>query len=179
MRLLSLAVAALPIVAAAAAYTAPPMMLKAAQQQGCNLPQGFQVRDFAGHANGTDDAPAPSFFTFAYADNSTSVETSCQLNATSTSTTPEGLTPRFACENRDVKFIWTPSNKQLTLVERACRSPQGTPLYEASGTIIISAPCKGGSCTANATEYHGVFSSLQPVRDPTSYKMAYEMMEIE
>ncbi len=197
MRLISLAVAALPV--AASAYTAHPMLLKAAEQQGCSLPNQFKIRNFVGQANGTADAPSPSCFTFDYADAVTGVETTCQLNSTSKSTTPEGLTPRFACENRDVKFIWGQANSQLTIVERACPSPQGyvkslicikkremkmltrnrTPLYEAAGSIIISAPCKGGQCAANSTEYNGVFTSLQPVRDPTSLKMAYEMMATE
>ncbi len=119
---LSLAVAALPV---AAAYSAHPMLLKAVEQQGCNLPRQFKIRDFVGHTNGTSDAPAPSYFEFAYADAATGVETKCQLNSTSTSTTPGGLTPRFACENRDVKFIWGQATQQLTIVERACPSPQG------------------------------------------------------
>ncbi|ATY63170.1 hypothetical protein CCM_06960 [Cordyceps militaris CM01] len=175
---LSLAVAAaLPL--AATAYTAHPMLLKAAAQQNCDLPQQFKIRDFAGQANGTADASAPTFFTFSYADAATKVETTCQLNATSKSTSPAGLTPRFACENRDVKFIWEQNKQQLAIIERACPSPQGTPLYEATGTIFISAPCKGGVCAANATEYTGNFTSLQPVRDPTSFKMAYEMMQME
>lgn len=123
MRLINLAVAALPM--AASAYTAHPMLLKAAEQQGCSLPTEFKIRNFAGQTNGTADAPAPSCFTFNYADAVTGVETTCQLNSTSKSTTPEGLTPRFACENRDVKFIWGQANSQLTIVERACPSPQG------------------------------------------------------
>ncbi|OAA80029.1 hypothetical protein LEL_03515 [Akanthomyces lecanii RCEF 1005] len=177
MRLISLAVAALPV--AASAYTAHPMLLKAAEQQGCSWPNQFKIRNFVGQTNGTADAPSPSCFTFGYADAVTGVETTCQLNSTSKSTTPEGLTPRFACENRDVKFIWVQANSQLTIVERACPSPEGTPLYETAGSIIISAPCKGGQCAANSTEYNGVFTSLQPVRDPTSLKMAYEMMVME
>ncbi|OAQ96616.1 hypothetical protein LLEC1_03712 [Akanthomyces lecanii] len=177
MRLASLAVAALPV--AVSAYAAHPMLLKAVEQQGCSLPSKFEIHDFVGRANGTADAPSPSYFTFSYADTVTNVKTTCQLNSTSKSTTPEGLTPRFACENRDVKFIWGQANSQLTIVERACPSPQGTPLYEAAGSITISAPCKGGQCAANSTQYDGVFASLQPVRDPTSLKMAYEMMAME
>ncbi|OAA65014.1 hypothetical protein ISF_04424 [Cordyceps fumosorosea ARSEF 2679] len=174
---LSLAAVALPL---AAAYSAHPMLLKAVEQQGCALPSNYTIRDFVGQTNGTNadaDASSPTYIAFAYADAATQVQTRCQFNATSKSTTPEGLTPRFACENRDVKFIWQPG--QLTMVERACPNPQGTPLYEASGSVTIQAPCKAGRCVANATEYTGRFASLSPVRDPTSFKMAYQMMEIE
>lgn len=187
--------------AAATAYNAHPMLLKAAAQQGCETPNKFSIRNLCGHTNGTADAPAPKYIEFDYADPASKVETSCQLNATSKSTTPEGLTPRFACENRDVKFIWDQDRQLLTLVERACHTAQGyvrsdprschsgvtnhtnlffrTPLYEAAGSISVSAPCKGGQCVANSTNYEGVFTSLQPVRDPTSYKMAYEMVALE
>ncbi|KAJ6788569.1 hypothetical protein PWT90_07993 [Aphanocladium album] len=176
---LSLIVAALSGASVATAYSAPPMLLKAAEQQGCDLPQEFHIRNFVGQANGTEDAPAPTFFSFSYSDPASKVDTKCQLNATSKSTTPAGLTPRYACDNSNVKFIWGQQNQQLTIVERACLSPQNTPLYEAAGSITISAPCKGGKCAANSTDYKGVFASLQPVRDPNSYKMAFELMDIE
>lgn len=122
---LSLTIAALSGASVATAYTAHPMLLKAAEQQGCDLPKDFHIRDFVGQANGTADAPAPTFFSFSYADPASKIETKCQLNATSTSTTPAGLAPRYACDNRDVKFIWGQASQQLTIVERACLSPQG------------------------------------------------------
>lgn len=118
--------------AALAAYQAHPLLLQAAQQQGCDLPQQFHITSFCGQSNNTSDSPAPSFFHFNYTDPASKVDTSCRLNATSRSTTPEGLTPRYACENRDVKFIWQQDHSKLTIVERACRSPQGYVFHEFS-----------------------------------------------
>lgn len=105
------------------AYTMHPMLLQAAQQMNCTWPDKFHVRNFIGQPNGTvADAPAPSFFTFSYQDNATNVTTLCQFNATSKPITSKGPAPRFACQNRGVEFIW--QNGLLTLVERACLSPQ-------------------------------------------------------
>lgn len=99
-------------------YRVPIAMLSAAlENDGCILPEDFAVHNFqiwSPAANNNRTATVD----FAYSDDSTSMETNCHYNSTSVNVGPEGLTPRYACENDIVEFIWR--NGTLTLVEKAC-----------------------------------------------------------
>jgi hypothetical protein len=104
--------------AALPTYTIPLAMSKAlAENEDCTLPEGFEVQNFQIWT------PAPgnnrtSVINFGYRDNSTSIVTACHFNQTSVNVGPAGLTPRYACDNKIVEFIW--QNGTLTLVEKAC-----------------------------------------------------------
>ncbi|KAL7824157.1 hypothetical protein V8C26DRAFT_385060 [Trichoderma gracile] len=108
-------------------YSAPPERLAAAQKEaGCNLPAGFQIKDFTAKTNGTGPTPALTAYSFAYSDPDTNVAVKCSFNSSSVSTTPGGLTPRYACEDSDVKFILSgATGRTLTLIERICPGPNG------------------------------------------------------
>jgi hypothetical protein len=64
-------------------------------------------------------------------DQVTSITTICSFNSSSVSTTPPGLTPRYACAHGDVKFIWGDAQKQLTMVERICPTAKGYVVYQS------------------------------------------------
>jgi hypothetical protein len=99
-------------------YNVPIAVSKALlDNDDCILPEDFAVKYFqiwtpAANNNRT------TIIDFAYSDNSTSIETDCHYNSTSVNVGPEGLVPRYACDNDIVEFIW--KNGTLTLVEKAC-----------------------------------------------------------
>ncbi|EQL02009.1 hypothetical protein OCS_02275 [Ophiocordyceps sinensis CO18] len=126
MQLTVLMLASLPgLAAAATAYVPPPALLAKARDptDKCILPGDFHVRDFAGISH--DLGTTLSEYNFNYLSPATQVSTSCHFNASSKSTTPDWLTPRFSCQNRDVKFIWQDEKKSLLMIERACPDTKG------------------------------------------------------
>lgn len=121
-----LLLALLPSSAAALnlAYNPPAALLaKAEASEDCNLPRSYTIQDFVGRSNNTGQTLAAYNFTFT--DTTTQVTTLCHYNASSTSTTPPGLTPRFACEDSEIKFIWEDDDKDLWMIERVCPGPDG------------------------------------------------------
>lgn len=126
MRFDVLLLAALPSAMASKLAYSPPanlMSMASTQDSNCVLPAGFTVQDFKARSNDTGNTLQA--FDFKYADQETGVNTLCHFNETSKSTTPDTLTPRFACENSDVKFIWQDDKGSLTLVERICPTASG------------------------------------------------------
>ncbi|KAF4122581.1 hypothetical protein GMORB2_6887 [Geosmithia morbida] len=168
MRFDVLLLAALPsVMAAKLAYSPPASLLSmaSAEDSDCTLPAEYKIQNF--HAQSNNTGSTLDAFDFKYIDAETQVTTLCHFNETSKSTTPDTLTPRYACEDGEVKFIWEDSEGQLTLIERICPS-DGKAQYEVSGGLQIELVCgRGGSCATNSTSQVAKFSSLQPVRDPT------------
>ncbi|XP_044714862.1 uncharacterized protein HRG_11495 [Hirsutella rhossiliensis] len=170
MQLAALILASLPgIAVAATAYLPPPALLAKVRDPAskCILPGDYHVRDFAGISNDTE--ATLSSYNFTYLSASTQVSTSCHFNASSVSTTPDWLTPRFSCQNRDVKFIWQDEKKSLLMIQRACPDTKGIPAYEVSGSVVVLLSCQGkaGRCVANQTDLASNFTSISPVLDPT------------
>ncbi|KAK1253651.1 hypothetical protein MKX07_001728 [Trichoderma sp. CBMAI-0711] len=155
-------------------YSAPPERLAAAQKEaGCNLPAGFQVSDFTAKTNSTGPTPALTAYSFAYSDPDTDVAVKCSYNSSSVSTTPGSLTPRYACENSDVKFILSgATGRTLTLIERICPGPNGVKGYEVAGALDLALNCSTtpASCKTSSNDVRGNFTSLDPVTDPTRIK---------
>ncbi|KAL6878728.1 hypothetical protein J3F83DRAFT_253045 [Trichoderma novae-zelandiae] len=155
-------------------YSAPPERLAAAQREArCNLPAGFHIKDFAAKTNGTGQTPALTAYSFAYSDTDTNVTLKCAFNSSSVSTTPRGLTPRYACDNSDVKFILSGATQRtLTLVERVCPGPDGAKAYEVAGAVDLALNCSTplGSCKTTSNDVRGNFTALDPVTDPTRIK---------
>lgn len=126
MQLATLILASLPgVTVAATAYLPPPALLAKARDPAakCILPVNYHVRGFAGTSN--DTGATLSSYDFTYLSAATQVSTSCHFNASSVSTTPDWLTPRFSCQNRDVKFIWQDAKKSLLMIQRACPDAKG------------------------------------------------------
>lgn len=93
------------------------------QNSDCKLPASFTVKDFTGKSNGTGSTL--SSFNFTFLDPTTKVNTLCQFNSSSVSTTPGSLTKRFACNDRETKFIWEGEEDQLWMIERVCMADSG------------------------------------------------------
>jgi hypothetical protein len=123
--LLNPLLALLPSAAALKLAYSPPaaLLAKAEANEDCNLPRSYTIQDFIGRSNNTGETLAAYNFTFT--DTTTQVTTLCHYNASSTSTTPPGLTPRFACEDSEIKFIWEDDDKDLWMIERVCPGPDG------------------------------------------------------
>ncbi|EHK26336.1 uncharacterized protein TRIVIDRAFT_63653 [Trichoderma virens Gv29-8] len=157
----------------ALSYSPPPELLAQAQSQSdCNLPPGFQIKNFAAKSNETGPAATLTAYNFTFVDQTTSVTTNCHYNSSSVSTTPPGLTPRYACEKSDIKFIWDNAQRQLTITERICPKANGAATWEVAGSAIIPLSCSTppGACTTNSTDIDGKFTALDPVTDPTLAK---------
>jgi len=109
----------------------------------CQTRRSFTVKDFklwtpvSGNANETT-------LSFRYTDTGepAPINTACHLNSTSKSLTAgSGHTPRYACENRRVNFIWQ-KNSELVPIEEASCSDQ-------SGCVIPAA--RAASCSRTGT----------------------------
>lgn len=100
-----------------------PMMSQIEQNNNCQLPAEFTIQDFDGKSN--DTGKTLSSFNFTFRDDTTKVNTLCQFNTSSVSTTPGGLQERFACNDGETKFIWEDDEDQLWMIERVCLSESG------------------------------------------------------
>ncbi|KAL2207264.1 hypothetical protein CC79DRAFT_1368149 [Sarocladium strictum] len=137
------------------------------QNNNCQLPAEFTIQDFDGKSN--DTGKTLSSFNFTFRDDTTKVNTLCQFNSSSVSTTPGGLQGRFACEDGETKFIWEDDEDKLWMIERVCLGESGSPMYETAGSIDLHLDCNKTSncCRSNATEATARFASVSPIRDPT------------
>lgn len=116
----------------ALAYHPPAELLEQSQtDSACNFPPDFHIQNFVAKSNGTGPAATLSAYNFTFVDQVTSITTICSFNSSSVSTTPPGLTPRYACAHGDVKFIWGDAQKQLTMVERICPTAKGYVVYQS------------------------------------------------
>ncbi|KAH6604660.1 hypothetical protein Trco_006367 [Trichoderma cornu-damae] len=156
----------------ALSYAPPPELLAMARtNSNCKLPPDFHIKNFAAKSNETGPTASLVAYNFTFVDETTGVTTGCYFNSSSVSTTPAGLTPRYACSHADVKFIWEDDKRELTLVERICPLPNGVAMYEVAGSETISLSCSAsGTCRTNTTDYNVKFVALDPVRDPTLVK---------
>ncbi|KAM0514692.1 hypothetical protein ACHAPE_006688 [Trichoderma viride] len=153
----------------ALAYHPPAELLEQSQtDSACKFPPDFHIQNFVAKSNGTGPTATLSAYNFTFVDEVTSITTSCSFNSSSVSTTPPGLTPRYACAHGDVKFIWGDAQKQLTMVERICPTAKGTDQYEVTGSMVIPLSCTGsGACSTNSTDIDVKYTALDPVSDPT------------
>ena len=119
-RTVAVSVAALPVALSLPTYTIPSAFRKflALIEDSCVYPESpYEIQNF------TIWTPAPGSnasmtIDFGYVDESTNIETSCHYNATSKNVARPQLTPRYACDNSVVEFIW--QNGTLTMIEAAC-----------------------------------------------------------
>lgn len=119
------ALAALPLaVLAEVAYHVPQAMKAKAEDDGCVFPRGYHVLDFQGSTNNTRKQTL-SAFNFTFVDPDTQTASLCQLNSSSVSTTAPGYTPKYPCENPNIRFIWQQSRKEIWLLERICPDENG------------------------------------------------------
>ncbi|KAL2883827.1 hypothetical protein SGCOL_000976 [Colletotrichum sp. CLE4] len=178
---LSLLLIAAPAAQAAVSYmSAVPdtLMAMVESSEDCNLPDDFQIQNFA--AESADGKTADSL-DFTFNDDSTILNTQCHLNASSVPVPGDGRTPRYACDNASVQFIW--QNGTMTVIEKVCPGDDGAADYEASGTATVPLVCDGGAanrtgnaarshrrtrraavaCKSNSDDIRSRFFSIQPV----------------
>lgn len=86
---------------------------------GCILPGEFEVSSFTIYTDSLDDSKNTT--SFHYSDADTGIDTSCQQNSTSLSTS-SGAAQRWPCDNANVEFIYqtTSGVPGLTILEKAC-----------------------------------------------------------
>lgn len=108
------------------AYKVPPQLLAVADDRSndCVLPANYFVRDFVGRSNNTSTTLLAFDFTFVDTTRPDST-TKCHFDKNSVSTTPSGLTPRYSCENREIKFIWDDPIRKLWMIQRVCPNADG------------------------------------------------------
>ncbi|KAK1503216.1 hypothetical protein CTAM01_04528 [Colletotrichum tamarilloi] len=178
---LSLLLIAVPAAQAAVSYmSAVPdkLMAMVEASEDCNLPDDFQIQNFT--AESADGKTADSL-DFTFNDDSTVLNTQCHLNASSVPVSGDGRTPRYACDNASVQFIW--QNGTITVIEKVCPGDDGAADYEASGTAAVPLVCDGGAangtgnaarshrrarraavaCKSNSDDIRSRFFSIQPV----------------
>ncbi|KAF4851132.1 hypothetical protein CGCSCA4_v003494 [Colletotrichum siamense] len=173
---LSLLFATAPAAQAMVSYMAavPDSVMAMADAGNCNLPDDFQIQNFA--AQSADGQTADSL-DFTFNDDSTTLNTPCHLNASSVPVSGDGRTPRYSCENAMVQFIW--QNNTITVIEKVCPGDDGAADYEASGTASVPLVCNGTAsgvsarshrrarravaCTSNSDDIRAKFFSIQPV----------------
>ncbi|KXH48913.1 hypothetical protein CSIM01_08572 [Colletotrichum simmondsii] len=151
---LSLLLITAPAAQAAVSYmSAVPdkLMAMVEASEDCNLPDDFQIQNFT--AESADGKTADSL-DFTFNDDSTVLNTQCHLNASSVPVSGDGRTPRYACDNASVQFIW--QNGTITVIEKVCPGDDGAADYEASGTAAVPLVCDGGAAngTGNAARSH-------------------------
>ncbi|KAM0329886.1 hypothetical protein ACHAQA_004051 [Verticillium albo-atrum] len=172
---LSLLLLAAPTTNAMAAYMAslPQEIAALVAADDCQLPDEFSIQNFV--AESANGGKALDSFEFGFVDDSTVVDTSCFFNSTSEAVNNDGRTPRYACNDARVNFIW--QNGSLTLIEGVCPGEDGAADYEASGTAPVKLTCNGSNstvvrnetgagqsnCKADSTDIQAKFFSIQPV----------------
>ncbi|KAH7257331.1 hypothetical protein BKA59DRAFT_104085 [Fusarium tricinctum] len=156
---------ALPTTWAAHAYAVPQslsLMEASAEDNGCTLPDTYHIRGFK--AESRDSGKTLSGFDYTFFDEDTKLTTACHKNASSKPIVGWG-TDRFACDNNNVEFIWDDETHKLWMMEKVCSTKDGTPAYEASGSVLLPLKCaRTGSCSSNSTDHRATFTSLQPPR---------------
>ncbi|KAB5580734.1 hypothetical protein GE09DRAFT_449541 [Coniochaeta sp. 2T2.1] len=154
-----------------AAYKIPFTFNKFLALDTCSNPARFEVQNFTIWTPAAGNN-ASTVIDFGYLDKGTNLQTTCHFNATSRNTMPKGYTPRFACENSIVEFIWQNETQKLTMIEAACPDDTGDDRFEASGSAVPTLGCTattcgytygdGNFCRANVTAIQAQFFSLQP-----------------
>ncbi|GKT41874.1 uncharacterized protein ColSpa_02055 [Colletotrichum spaethianum] len=177
----SLLFVAAPAVQAAVSYMAavPESLMAKVESSDCTLPDDFQIQNFA--AESPDGGQTVESLNFNFNDDSAILSTPCQLNASSVPVTSDGRTPRYACDDARVQFIW--QNGTITVIEKVCPGDDGAADYEASGTAVVPVVCDGAAgngtgnaarqrrrnsrravaCKSNSDDIRSRFFSIQPV----------------
>ncbi|KAH6634358.1 hypothetical protein B0J18DRAFT_415965 [Chaetomium sp. MPI-SDFR-AT-0129] len=139
--------------------------------QFCVRPEEFVVKNFQIWTPKPGNNQSTTI-DFDYADEKVMpyIITKCHFNETSVNVGPKGSTPRYACENKLVEFIW--SEGTLTLIERVCPLEDQNVPYEAAGWVEPNLQCStstkndsrgaGHACSAKPSVLAAEFTSLEP-----------------
>lgn len=124
MHLGLLILSALPTTWAAHAYTVPPglVLLEADDTNSCVLPDAYHILNFKGQSK--DGGKTLSAFDFNFEDEDTKVKTPCHKNSSS-KVVPSPGSPRYACDNAAVEFLWDNDNQKLWMMEKVCDGSDG------------------------------------------------------
>ena len=85
---------------------------------GVCLPLNFTIPSIEVFDPAENNTANGFLLTFGFIDSLTKVQTTCSMNDTSKPGGPSNDTPRFACDNPRVQFIWQAGD--LTLIEQTC-----------------------------------------------------------
>lgn len=103
-------------------YTIPLAFKEFLIQNDCTYPEAFEIQKFGTWKPAAGNNASSTIY-FGYVDKDTNIQTSCEYNSTSANVAKPGYTPRYACDNPAVVFIW--QNGTLTMIERACPGQSG------------------------------------------------------
>ncbi|KAH6648470.1 hypothetical protein BKA67DRAFT_693800 [Truncatella angustata] len=163
MHFSTIVVGLLAEIVASASYNIPVEMAVA---DTCAMPSEYTITNFVTFGdklNGTLNTTS-----FHFADSETGIDTSCTKNSTSATSSPNGGTARYYCDDATVEFIWqTTGIAGLTVIEKACPE-NGSSKYEVSGLSQFNLTCTttydGTLCSSSQTTT-GEFTSLNPVTE--------------
>jgi hypothetical protein len=102
-------------------YAVPQSLSVLVDEDDCVLPDDFDIQNFT--AQSSDGGNVLQSFDFGFLDDSTNITTPCHFNSTSKPIGDPGRTPRFACDDSVVQFIW--QNGTLTIIEGVCPGTDG------------------------------------------------------
>ncbi|KAJ4421103.1 hypothetical protein N0V85_000326 [Neurospora sp. IMI 360204] len=117
----------------------------------------------------------PIVVDFQYADDLTKIATSCHYNGTQPNVGPEGLAPRYACEDPTVQFQWIQETSMLSIIELACPNTpesgfmaldQMTPRLSCVDTSNTTPFGEGSQCFSLDFAILGNFTALDPIQPP-------------
>lgn len=104
-------------------YAIPKSFHQLQTDDTCVFPEAFEIQNFTIWTPAPGNSDNTPVLNFGYFDQSTNLQTSCHYNATSRNVAQPQLTPRYACNNGVVEFIW--QNGTLTVIEAACPGDAG------------------------------------------------------
>ncbi|KAF4980125.1 hypothetical protein FZEAL_3789 [Fusarium zealandicum] len=162
MRFGLVVLSALPTSWAAHAYAVPQgLALQEADADSCNLPDAYSIGNFK--AESKDSGKTLTSLDFDFSDKDTDLTTPCHKNSSSKAIDGVGGSPRYACDNAAVEFLWDDDDQKLWMMEKVCIEEDGTAQWEAGGSAHLPLKCaRTGGCTTNSTDHRALFTSLNP-----------------
>ena len=105
----------------ALSYAVPQSLAAHVASSSCTLAEGYVLNDFV--AQSADDGKTLVSYDFGYFDNSTNITSPCHFNSTSKPINLPGRTPRFACDNTLIEFLY--QNDTVVIIEGVCPEDDG------------------------------------------------------
>jgi hypothetical protein len=92
----------------------------------CILPGNFSLQNVVWWTpSAARNGSASPVLNFDFADKATEATTACHYNASSKPIGETPSTPRYACDNPSIEFIWESSQNLLDVIERVCPNSNG------------------------------------------------------
>jgi hypothetical protein len=92
----------------------------------CLFPGNFTIENLVWWTpSAARNSSTPGVLDFDFADSATQLTTTCHYNSSSPAANPGGNTPRYACDDPTIEFIWEASKNLLDVIERLCPDANG------------------------------------------------------